>query len=91
MPISDRTKRLFREVHKFTAELAAIGHERDEAQIDAMLDYPVRGDLSKLLRDWERKLQQIVRVEGELKDALTADGILPKRKKKRPAPRKKRK
>jgi hypothetical protein len=91
MPISDRSKRLFREMHKLTAELDAIGHERDEAQIDAMLDYPVRADLSKLLRDWERKLQQIVKVESELKDALTNDGILPKRKKKNPVSRKKRK
>jgi hypothetical protein len=34
MPVSPRSERLFREMHKLTAELDAIGHERDEAQID---------------------------------------------------------
>ena len=91
MSISDRSKRLFREVHKLSAELAAIGHERDEAQIDAMLNYPVRADLSRLIRDWEGKLQQIERVQSNLKDELTNDGILSDRRKKKPASRKKRK
>ena len=68
-------------MRKLTAELDAIGHERDEAQIDAMLAYPVAADLSKLLWAWERKPHEILKVEGELKDALTDDGILPKRKK----------
>jgi hypothetical protein len=91
MPISDRTKQLFDQMRKLAAELAALGHQRDETQIDAMLGYPVRGDFLKLLRDWERKLQQIVRVESDLKDALTDDGILPKRKKKKPTSRRNRK
>jgi hypothetical protein len=91
MPISDRTKQLFDQMRKLAAELAALGHQRDETQIDAMLGYPVRGDFLKLLRDWERKLQQIVRVESDLKDALTDDGILPKRKKKKLTSRKNRK
>jgi hypothetical protein len=81
MAISGRSERLFREMRKLTAELNAIGHERDEAQIDAMLAYPVAADLSKLLRAWEIKLEKISRVESDLKDSLTDDGILPRRKK----------
>jgi hypothetical protein len=45
MAINERSDRLFREMRKLTAELDAIGHERDEAQIDAMLAYPVAADL----------------------------------------------
>ena len=91
MPISDRTKQLFDQMRRLAAELTTLGHQRDETQIDAMLGYSVRGDLSKLFREWEKKLHQIRRVESDLKDALTNDGVLPKRKKKMPVSGRKRK
>ena len=78
MAFSARSEGLFRKMRQLTAELDAIGHERDEAQMDAMFAHPVRADLSKLIRAWETKLGQIFRVEDELKDSLIKDGILPR-------------
>ena len=76
-----RPDQLFHKMRRLTAELAQIGHDRDDAQFDEMHGYKL-ADLSKLIRAWDKKLAEIFKTEAELKDALIEEGILPRREKK---------
>jgi len=77
-----RPAQLFHKMRRLTAELAQIGHDRDDAQFDEMHGYKL-ADLSKLIRAWDKKLAEIFKTEAELKDALIEEGILPRREKSR--------